>query len=307
MELRSISPLSLCTDATPDAHAWALIKDGIPVGHCLIQPQGRVDELLCFCVDEGWRGRGYGTYFIKQVLRHTGPCVEVLVSEQNPRLLNFFARFGFSGWEHPQPGLRRLLRSLEPQINALSIAHDFLRHRVRPGSFVIDATAGRGRDTAFLCSLAGPSGRVLAVDIQPEAVSATNALLAQKGYASFAKAVLASHAHLNDFAETSTVDAIMFNLGYLPGGDHQIFTRSQISLPAIDMALELLKPGGCMTVCIYHGGPQGEEEKDALLPFLTGLDPRRYTVMVTEFPNRTGPWPIPVCIVKHRFSEKGAT
>lgn len=34
-------------------------------------------------------------------------------------------------------------------------------------------------------------------------------------------------------------------------------------------ALELLRPGGVMTVCVYYGGPQGMAEKDAVLAFLT--------------------------------------
>ena len=49
-------------------------------------------------------------------------------------------------------------------INTLRIAHDFLSRKVPEGGFCIDATAGRGNDTAFLCSLVGEKGRVLAFD-----------------------------------------------------------------------------------------------------------------------------------------------
>ena len=45
------------------------------------------------------------------------------------------------------------------QLNTLGMVHDFLKQTVRPGSFCIDATAGKGRDTALLCRLAGPEGR----------------------------------------------------------------------------------------------------------------------------------------------------
>ena len=47
-------------------------------------------------------------------------------------------------------------------MNTLTIVHDFLRRQVKPGAFCIDATAGKGRDTALLCHLAGEQGRVLA-------------------------------------------------------------------------------------------------------------------------------------------------
>ena len=56
------------------------------------------------------------------------------------------------------------------QRNTLGLVHEFLRRHVKEGDFCIDATAGRGRDTALLCRLTGERGTVLAFDIQREAV-----------------------------------------------------------------------------------------------------------------------------------------
>ena len=67
------------------------------------------------------------------------------------------------------------------QLNTLSMVHDFLKQYVRPGSLCIDATAGKGRDTALLGRLSGESGHVLAFDIQQDAIEQTRALLAQEG------------------------------------------------------------------------------------------------------------------------------
>ena len=67
------------------------------------------------------------------------------------------------------------------QLNTLSMVHEFLRRTVKPGDFCIDATAGKGRDTALLCRLTGDAGRVLAFDIQEAAVAQTKALLAAEG------------------------------------------------------------------------------------------------------------------------------
>ena len=127
------------------------------------------------------------------------------------------------------------------QLNTLALAHRFLREEVRPGAFCIDATAGRGRDTALLCRLAGEAGRVLALDIQEEAVAATRALLAREGLHN-ARVVRDSHAHLADYAAPETVDAIVFNLGWLPGGDHDIRTTGATTIPALEQSLGLL-PG----------------------------------------------------------------
>ena len=65
--------------------------------------------------------------------------------------------------------------------NTLSLVHAFLRAHVQPGALCIDAPAGRGRDTALLCRLAGQEGRVLAFDIQQSALDQTAALLAAEG------------------------------------------------------------------------------------------------------------------------------
>ena len=67
------------------------------------------------------------------------------------------------------------------QLNTLSMVHDFLTRTVKPGSICVDATAGKGRDTALLCRLTGKAGRVLAFDIQEEAIRQTRALLEAEG------------------------------------------------------------------------------------------------------------------------------
>ena len=67
-------------------------------------------------------------------------------------------------------------------LNTLFLAHKFVSEHVKPGDFCIDATAGKGRDTVFLCELVKESGKVLAFDIQPDAIAQTTALIAEKGY-----------------------------------------------------------------------------------------------------------------------------
>ena len=49
------------------------------------------------------------------------------------------------------------------QLNTLGVVHEFLRRHVKEGALCIDATAGRGRDTALLSpshTLAGSPVRV---------------------------------------------------------------------------------------------------------------------------------------------------
>lgn len=184
------------------------------------------------------------------------------------------------------------------KLNTLGIAHKIIEEKVCRGNFCIDATAGRGHDTVFLCGLVGEEGRVLAMDIQQDAVDSTRVLLQEKGYDQIAQVVLDSHSNIDRYAQPETVDCITFNFGYLPGGDHNIFTTPATSIPAIEKGLELLKPGGLMSLCVYYGGDSGFEEKDALMQFFKTIDSKRFTVLITEFANRPNNPPIPVFILK---------
>ena len=85
-------------------------------------------------------------------------------------------------------------------MNTLTVIHDFLRRQVQPGACCIDATAGKGRDTALLCRLAGEQGRVLAFDIQADAIRQTRALLAAEGL--HAEVVQDSHANTSGSRRT---------------------------------------------------------------------------------------------------------
>jgi ubiquinone/menaquinone biosynthesis C-methylase UbiE len=182
--------------------------------------------------------------------------------------------------------------------NTLAVVHEFLRRHVAPGAVCIDATAGRGRDTALLCRLAGPTGRVLAFDIQPEAIHATRDLLELEGLS--AQVIQDSHAHMERYAEPESVDAVVFNFGRLPGGDPRIFTQAETSLAAVDAGLRLLRPGGVMAMALYYGGENGYEERDALLGHLRQLDSRAFTVLTCDWANRPNDPPMPVFLWKER-------
>ena len=180
------------------------------------------------------------------------------------------------------------------QLNTLSMVHRFLEQTVKPGSFCIDATAGKGRDTALLCRLAGERGRVLAFDIQQEAVDQTKALLEAEGLT--AEVIRDSHANMERYAAAETVDCVVFNFGRLPGGDPSIFTRSDTSVAALEAALRLLKSGGVIAIALYYGGANGYGERDAVMTWLETLDDRKFSVLRCDWANRRNDPPMPVFI-----------
>ena len=184
------------------------------------------------------------------------------------------------------------------QLNTLSMVHEFLTRQIRPGSFCIDATAGKGRDTALLCRLTGETGRVLAFDVQEDAIRQTRELLAKEGLQ--AEVILDSHANMARYAAENTVDAIVFNFGRLPGGDPHIFTHADTSVAAIEAGLTLLRPGGVTAIALYSGKENGYGERDAILRYLETLDDRRFSVLSCAWSNRRGDPPMPIFIWKER-------
>lgn len=189
-------------------------------------------------------------------------------------------------------------RAADP--TAVGLTHAFLEHTLASGGFFVDATCGNGNDTEFLCRLAGPGGRVLALDVQQKAVDATNARLAAAGLAEVGRAVRADHAHLGKLVHRGSADCVVFNFGYLPGADHALFTVPESSLPAVQAALKALRPGGVLAACLYSGGPNGSGEKQALLKYFRGLPPAEYTLLVCEFANWAPTAPLPCFVLKRR-------
>ena len=184
--------------------------------------------------------------------------------------------------------------------SALQIIHHVLELYVHPGDHCIDATAGRGKDTLFLADLVGGTGHVTAFDIQQDAVDSTRTLLASNGMEARADVILDSHAHMAQYAAAGTISAITFNFGWLPGGDHNVFTKPESSIRAIEEGLRLLKDDGIMTLILYYGRETGFAERDALLEFLPTLDSDLYTVVEMPFVNRQNCPPIPIVIFKGR-------
>ena len=284
----------------PEGLCLLLYKEREMVGECLLAapgPQGA--HIARFRVEPAWRRRGYGTYLMRQLLSRTGGFDRREASLHTAPLpggegaLAFAARFGFAVRDG------QLERRRAPAPSAVGLTHEFLKQRLGAGAVCLDATCGNGGDTQFLCELAGPSGRVLAMDIQQQAVDNTNARLAAAGLGGIGRAVLADHARLAEYVQPGSLDCAVFNFGYLPGADHSLFSTEATSLPALEAALEALRPGGVLAACLYSGGPNGSGEKEAVLRWMRALPLTGYTVLVLEFANWADTAPLPCFVLKN--------
>lgn len=177
--------------------------------------------------------------------------------------------------------------------------HERIQQMIKEPLLCIDATAGTGKDTVFLAKLVGERGRVISMDIQEMAIEQTKKRLLKERLSNRAEVVLDSHVHMDKYAKKDRVSLIMFNLGYLPGGDHSLSTKADTTIEAIEKGLNLLHEGGMISLLIYSGGDSGFEEKNQVLAWLRELPDDKYTVLVEAFYNKPNNPPLPVYILKN--------
>ena len=177
----------------------------------------------------------------------------------------------------------------------MTCAHDWISRVVSPGDAVVDATAGNGHDTVFLARLVGPSGQVHAFDVQEEAIRATRERLEKEGLLTpSVRLHLASHDRLAELVR-SPVKAIVFNLGYLPGGDKKTVTRTECTLAALEQAAALIAPNGLLSVMCYPGHEGGKEEAEAVEAFLSRLPHHSWRAGKYQLLNTGTPAPFQIC------------
>lgn len=178
---------------------------------------------------------------------------------------------------------------------ATELAHRFLTEILKSGDRCIDATVGNGYDTAFLARAVGESGQVFGFDVQPEAIESTRARLETEGLADRAILFQECHSRIADLVE-GEVRAVMFNLGYLPGGDKEVITQSETTLAALQSASESLAPGGRLTVVVYPGHAGGDAEADAVESWAGSLEQEKFGVASYRFLNQANSPPFLIVV-----------
>lgn len=195
------------------------------------------------------------------------------------------------------------LKDTKPRISLVDEAKKQIANHLNSGAVAIDATAGNGHDTLFLAEQVGAGGKVFSFDIQAQALSNTRLKLQQHSLDQRVRLIHAGHQHWRDYIPSDylgKVSAIMFNFGYLPGGDKTITTVVDTTLAALNQAPLLLAPSGaCMTLMTYPGHEQGKLELIAIEHWLQTLDNKRFQLHTMSLENTRLPGP-KLLIVKTR-------
>lgn len=156
---------------------------------------------------------------------------------------------------------------------------------VSSGDIAVDATCGTGQDTLALARAVGEKGQVYAFDIQKKALLLTEGRLHSHGITNV-HLLRKSFASMSSHIPENSAAAVVFNLGYLPGGDHSITTTADETMKGLDAALRTVRQGGIITVVLYDGHKAGREEKERVLEWAESLDPKRYHAAYVNFINQ---------------------
>lgn len=248
---------------------FALYKEKTQIGFCALTPAAKGAAITAFGIEPQWRRKGYGSYLLKEALR------------------------AYAGYD------REKATVFTAPLTAVKFVQDFLAARLAQPRLCIDATCGNGGDTAFLCGITAPEGKVVGFDVQEAAIASTRKHLEQLGVpAARYELHCQSHADLLQIVQPGTADAVMFNFGWLPGADHAVFSTAQSSIPALQAALEAVRPGGVVSAILYSGQVIGTDEKQMVLEYLRALPLKSFTVLVCDFANWAETAPLPCIILK---------
>jgi Putative rRNA methylase. len=161
----------------------------------------------------------------------------------------------------------------------LELARQLWRSHLQPGDLAIDATLGNGHDALFLHEL---GSEVIGLDIQLAALEKAKAQIGEKNV----QLLHLSHAEIGSLCLPKPPKLIVYNLGYLPGGDKEITTLVESTLKSVEDSWKLLDLRGALSITCYPGHDEGFREEAALIEWASSLDSKRWHVCHHRWLNR---------------------
>lgn len=149
----------------------------------------------------------------------------------------------------------------------LDLAHQYWKRLVASHDIIIDATCGNGHDTRFLASL--KPQKIYAIDIQEKALNEARKRIEEDAAVSY---ILGCHSQFPKEIQKNSVKLIVYNLGYLPGGNKSKTTLSSTTIQSLNNAMPLVCAGGMMSITCYPGHDEGQKEQGAVLSWAENLD-----------------------------------
>lgn len=183
-------------------------------------------------------------------------------------------------------------------INTRHIVNYFIENHLKEDSFAIDCTIGNGNDTLKLKKAVGVNGTIYGFDIQDIAIKNTKKLLLENNLFDNINLVQDGHENIDKYIEEEMADFIIYNLGYLPGGNKSIKTKSNSTKESLIKSLKILKSNGLLLITVYTGHQGGMEEKIVIEDLISSLEQKYYNVLKYDFINQSNYPPILYVIEK---------
>lgn len=166
-------------------------------------------------------------------------------------------------------------------LSHIDLAHSLWLKHLRPGDNAIDATCGRGKDSLLIAqrALLEETGKLVCMDIQEDAIASTKTLLKDHLTSQQLQRVeffQQSHIEFPRFLEKLSIHLIIYNLGYLPGGEKSITTMTNSTIISLENALKIIVPGGLISVTCYPGHEEGLKEYQEIILWTEKLDKTIY-------------------------------
>lgn len=173
----------------------------------------------------------------------------------------------------------------------LDLSKQYFERLLQIGDIVIDATCGNGHDSLYLASLilSEDQGLLYTCDIQQEALTSAKNMLQEKIPVNLIQRIRflnICHSQFPEEIKELSVKLIVYNLGYLPGGDKNITTETKTTLKSIIHAMQLITPGGAISITFYPGHTEGEIEEREILKVVSSLDRQIWNCCFHRFINR---------------------
>lgn len=186
-------------------------------------------------------------------------------------------------------------------LKVTDMCHLMVAQYLQTGQIAVDATAGNGQDTLFLAQKVGPTGRVYSFDIQKQALVKTREILQANDCLPRVELIHDSHEKLAHYIQ-EPINCLLYNLGYLPGGNKAVTTTAQTTELSIRQGIQLLAPGGIIAVVIYTEHRGGREESKRVLDILASLPLPQWRVFSWQREN--GPPQAPYLLVAYNEGTK---
>ncbi|QVL55014.1 MAG: class I SAM-dependent methyltransferase [Simkaniaceae bacterium] len=162
----------------------------------------------------------------------------------------------------------------------LKLAHQVWKDHLKPGNSAIDATCGNGYDTDVLARF--DLAHLYVFDIQKKALNSTKSRVGENKNISYHL-----ECHSTFSSVKGSVDLIVYNLGYLPGGNKSLTTNVQTTIKSIETGTLLLNPGGLISCMLYPGHPEGAREESALLDLTANFSSKKFQISHHRSVNRS--------------------